>query len=170
MKEPEAEHITLAESLVFSRNPSARADFPGGITLTRQYDRLEVLQMQDAPAQAILPMEGSLELPHWGLTVTCSPAREIVNTSNTFTVYPKGPVCIRSRRPGDEIRLPGGTRSLKKLFIDRKIPALQRPLVPVIADREGILGIYGIGVNTDRAARTLPAVSITLTPLNPAER
>ena len=67
---------------------------------------------------------------------------------------------VRSRRSGDAIRLSGGTRQLKKLFIDRKIPAAARPQIPVIADETGILGVYSIGVNLDRRAEKLPAVQI----------
>ena len=51
-------------------------------------------------------------------------------------------------------------KSLKKIFIDRKIPAAQRPQIPVVADGEGILGVYGIGVNMSRSAEQLPAVMI----------
>ena len=69
-----------------------------------------------------------------------------------------GPVWLRSRRSGDEIRLSGGTKSLKKLFIDRKIPASQRHLVPVLADEEGVLAVYGIGVNQNRIPSELPAM------------
>ncbi|MBO5078681.1 MAG: tRNA lysidine(34) synthetase TilS, partial [Oscillospiraceae bacterium] len=47
-------------------------------------------------------------------------------------------------------RLQGGTKSLKALFVDRKIPALQRSTVPVIADERGVLGVWGIGANLDR--------------------
>ena len=61
------------------------------------------------------------------------------------------------------MKLPGGTKSLKKLFIDRKIPAVQRPLVPVIADDAGVLGVYGMGVNGNRGAKQLPAVQIRFT-------
>ena len=59
-------------------------------------------------------------------------------------------VVLRSRLPGDEIRLPGGTKSLKKLFIDKKIPAAQRERIPVLADEKGVLAVYGIGVNLNR--------------------
>ena len=48
------------------------------------------------------------------------------------------------------MRLKGGTKSLKKLFTDRKIPASQRPYVPVIADERGVLGVWGFGANLDR--------------------
>ena len=144
VKEPESEHISLAESLVFSDNPSARGNFPGGITIGRNYDTLEVLTGQAMPA----------------LRPVCMPAAEIVNTPEVFTVSPVGTVRIRSRRSGDAMRLSGGTKSLKKLFIDRKIPAAQRDAVPVVCDDAGILGVYGIGVNLDRAATSLPATQI----------
>jgi tRNA(Ile)-lysidine synthetase-like protein len=71
---------------------------------------------------------------------------------------------VRSRRSGDSIRLSGGTKSLKKLFIDLKIPAARRASVPVLYDDFGILAIPGIGVNLDRAARTLPATRIEYIP------
>jgi tRNA(Ile)-lysidine synthase len=67
-----------------------------------------------------------------------------------FTVLPEGEIILRSRIAGDEIRLSGGKKSLKKVFIDRKIPALQRSLIPVLADDRGVLGVYGIGAHQDR--------------------
>ena len=73
---------------------------------------------------------------------------------------PVGKISIRPRQTGDKIRLSGGSKSLKKLFIDRKIPAADRERIPVVCDETGILGVYSIGVNLDRAAQTLPAVTI----------
>ena len=67
---------------------------------------------------------------------------------------------LRCRSAGDEISLPGGTKSVKKLFIDRKIPAHLRNQVPIIVDQTGILAVGGIGVDRDRQAKTLPAVQI----------
>ena len=153
VREPEAEHIALAEGLVFSDNPSARAEFPGGVTLTRVYDRLQLAQKQEFPR----------------CCVTCGPAEEIANTKDTFTVRPVGTIVVRNRRSGDEMRLPGGTKSLKKLFIDRKIPASQRELIPVVADDAGVLGVYGIGVNLDRVPADLPAVRIRVEIINTSE-
>ena len=144
VREPEAVHIRLLENLVFSDNPSARANFPGGITIGRNYASLEVLP----------------ETQTVKLDFTCSPASEIINTPDMFTVVPVGKIFVRSRRSGDRIRLPGGTKSIKKLFIDRKIPAARRDCVPILCDDAGILGIPGISVNLDRAAVTLPATQI----------
>ena len=63
-------------------------------------------------------------------------------------------LCLRPRRTHDAIRLAGGTRSLKKLLIDRKIPAGERALLPVIADRQGVIAVYGVGTNLDRLAHS----------------
>ena len=70
----------------------------------------------------------------------------------------KGAPVIRSRQSGDEMRLPGGTKSLKKLFIDKKIPASGRAFVPVVADDEGVLAVYGLGENLDRISQDAPGV------------
>ena len=158
--EPEASHIALLESLVFSPNPSASAQFPGHVTLRRNYDRLTQAPQTAALQQIPLPESGTVELPELGLQVICHPATEIINTANTFTVCPEGQLFLRSRQSGDEIRLPGGTKSLKKLFIDRKIPAANRQQIPILCDSRGVLGVYNIGTHLDRAADTLPAVTV----------
>ena len=144
VRDIEASHIELTEELVFSENPSASADLSHGVTVSRCYDKLTLGETARLPK---------------GKAV-CTPAEEIINTADTFTVCPVGQIVVRSRRSGDTIRLPGGTKSLKKLFIDKKIPARNRPGIPVLADDAGVLGVYGIGVNLDRAAQNLPAVTV----------
>ena len=66
--------------------------------------------------------------------------------------------------PGDRIRLAGGCRSLKKLMIDRKIPARQRARIPVIADAAGVIAAYALGIDPSREAKPgQTAISITIT-------
>ena len=111
----------------------------------------------------MLPEAGIL---HWnGLKITVQRAEEIINTPSVFTVVAQGTVFLRSRKTADTIRLSGGTKSLKKLFIDRKIPAFQRQRIPVLSDDCGVLGVYGIGVNLDRIPAQLPALQIRIEPL-----
>lgn len=161
VKEPEAAHIAQAEALVFSENPSAFARFSGDVLVCRRYDILTVAE----ETAVLAPME--LNCPcrlHWGAyIIQCSPAEQIINTKEVFTVCPQGKVTLRSRMAGDTVRLSGGTKPLKKLFIDRKIPAAQRPGIPVIADEQGILAVYGLGADMDRKAENLPAWQIIIT-------
>ena len=158
VREPEQSHIVAAEMLVFSEKPSAQVSFPGNVTIGRVYDRLEKLEKTSDFLPVVLPCPGEAEFA--GYHVICTPAEDVVQSSEAFTAYPQGTIVLRSRRAGDSIRLPGGTKSLKKLFIDRKIPAHQREQIPVVCDDQGILGVYSIGVNRERAADRLPAVTI----------
>jgi tRNA(Ile)-lysidine synthase len=162
VREPEAAHIAQAEALVFSEKPSAFARFPGGVTIARSYDTLAVRREQEALPPTPLPCPGSVYLPQEHLKITCSYAQAIENSPHCFTVLPQGALILRPRAAGDSMRLPGGSKPLKKLFIDQKIPAAQRARIPVIADELGVVGVFGIGVNMDRAARQLPAVRIQI--------
>ena len=159
VKEPQREQIQLLKCLVFSNNPSARGAFPGEITIGREYDRLLRLPQQEAPETTELAL-GSQKLPQWKLEIHVSQAQSLEQGKTVFTVQPEGKIVVRSRLPGDRIRLPGGSKTLKKLFIDEKIPAWERPFLPVLADEKGVLAVVGIGVNLDRVAKELPAVRI----------
>ena len=163
--EPERNHIRALESLVFSIKPSARANLPGAVTIARNYDRLELLKNDPTPEAVELRPGQTLQLPQWGFEVSCVMAEEIINTKEIFTVNATEPVVMRPRQAGDSIRLNAGTCTLKKLFIDRKIPANRRDRIPVFSDAQGVLGVWGIGANVDRLAHTLPAVQIRLEPL-----
>ena len=162
VREPEADHIALAVRLTYADSPSAGGDFPGGVRIARCYDRLVKAEPETALQETVLQYPGCTELPGVGLRILCGWADTLENTADTFTVCPKGTLVVRSRKSGDSLRLPGGSKSLKKLFIDRKIPAHVRPMLPVVADESGVLGVYGIGVNLDTAAVQLPAVRVKI--------
>ena len=167
--EPEAEHVVLLDKLVFSDKPSAKASFPGGVMIGRNYDALMRCDPGEPITELVLPCPGEVTLPQIGLRILCTPAGENVDTRDTFTVVPVGQIVVRCRRAGDAMRLSGGTKDLKKLFIDRKIPAEQRMKIPVLADDSGVLAVYGFGANRDRFIGNGPAVEIRFVPLIPRE-
>lgn len=162
VKEPESEHIQLAESLVFSEKPSAKANFPGGVVIRRNYGRLERAETAEEISPCPLTCPGSVELPRQKIRITCRMAEQPVFQYDRFTVYPQGNITVRSRQPGDTIRLQGGRKSLKELMIDRKIPAADRNRIPVICDEAGVLGVWGIGANLERISGQGNAVEICL--------
>ena len=153
IKEPEGSHIALVEQLVFSDKPSARASLPGGVTVCRSYGELTLSCEEEGLTAVVLNCPGETVIPERKLRVKCIESDEIINTPFCFTVCPRGETVLRAREAGDTMRLSGGSKSLKKLFIDRKIPARQRQRVPVIADENGVLGVYGIGADFDRCER-----------------
>lgn len=56
-----------------------------------------------------------------------------------------GDIYYRTRKTGDEIRCLGVTRSVKKSFINNKIPARQRDSIPIFVDDEGVVCVPFIG-------------------------
>lgn len=156
-------HICAVDRLLFSPDPSARVRLPGGFWAARAYDRL-VLRQASLPecfAPVSLPIGGSVVLPECGLRVRCEISDIFPKKQNTLSTFAikcdtiasyHTPLLLRPRQQADSLRVPGGRKTLKRLLIDRKIPAAQRGLLPVVADAAGILGVYGIGVNLDRAA------------------
>ena len=59
---------------------------------------------------------------------------------------------MRTSRTGDRSGLGahGGSRTLKKLLIDRKVPRLRRDVLAVIADKYGVIAVQDIGMDQAR--------------------
>ena len=68
-------------------------------------------------------------------------------------VYPN--LVYRSRRPGDVIRLAGGTKKLSDLLIDRKIPREERDMVRLLASGGRVLWVEGVAVDVSVAREQL---------------
>jgi len=60
----------------------------------------------------------------------------------------KGKLVCRTRCSGDSIRLKnrGCTKSLNRIMSENKIPIELRDKIPVIADDDGVIWVYGVGV------------------------
>lgn len=149
VKEPEAEHIRLLDKLVFSDNPSAKASFPNGVCISRNYDRLEVCVPMCMITPTKLRNPGTTVFEDLGISVSCE-NKVTPGCEHMYLVNTSGEIYIRSRQSGDSMRLQGGSKSLKRIFIDRKIPASKRNAIPVFADDHGVLAVLDVGVNLDR--------------------
>ena len=160
VREPEQIHILQAEQLLYHWSPSAAMQFPGGVTIGRKYDRLVRLECAPELPETRLSVPG--ETCIGGKRFVSEYATDLEERPDSVLVCPVGVLTVRSRRSGDTMRLPGGTRSLKKMYIDRKIPASQRAAVPVLADDRGVLAVFGIGTDIRFHPDSLPAVRITL--------
>ena len=162
-------HIEAVDRLLFTDAPSARVSLPNGWEAQREYDRLRLTCKSGAATFAPVPLipGETAVVPELGLKIRCEFTKNFAkNRPGAFTfacrcdmIEPARGLLVRPRLPGDNIRLPGGTKTLKKWFIDRKIPAAQRGLVPVFADDSGVLAVYGLGQSLDRvAAEGSPAI------------
>lgn len=121
------------------------------------YRRYGVLTLSPLPERAlpereILP-DGTLSLPEAELTLFCRKVQESPEIQSSFNIFSFscanicGKLSVSARKPGDGILFRGraGTRSVKKLLLDAKIPREKRSAVPVIRDEAGVLAVYGFG-------------------------
>ena len=148
VKEPSRANIQSVISLLYSQCPSASVNLPGGIVIERNYDKLRTASMVDAPASVELQVPGVTRFGAY--SIHCKAGSMEKPQYDRFVVAPTGKVIVRSRKPGDELRLMGGTKSVKRIFTDKKIPATDRKTIPVIVDELGVLAVGEVGANLER--------------------
>ncbi len=146
-------HVSSVLKLASSASPSASLSLPG-MVVRREYDNIlfgSNLEDKQIP-ETTLKIGSTVEVPGTGMLIRCEEAEmyEIHKSFTTF-LFKSSAICgnilVRSRRTGDRIRLNSnsGSKSIKKLFIEKKIPLLKRLSVPVICDNLGPIAIPGIG-------------------------
>lgn len=162
LKDVTAKHITALEYLLETTSPSAETDLPNGYFARREYDVLRIIPRAETAVERpeiplTLPFAGTI----WKGTVKLAAKKlekseVFYKTVNTFCAdcgtIDFASLCVRARQTGDRLRLTekGGSRTLKKLMIDRKIPAAERDALAVIADRSGVIAVQDIGMDLSR--------------------
>lgn len=170
LEDPAAVYVNALEGLLRA-GPSARIDLPGGRQARREYDLLQF----DFPTQPIILEETELTVP--GTTVLPDGLGEIrcfVTKNSNFSkknlttfalkcdMIASSVIRVRGRRSGDRLTLTGGTKSLKELMIDKKIPARLRDAVPVVTLDDQPIAVFGVGA--DPACTAAPdEVALVLT-------
>lgn len=146
----EAVHLEKILALALGEDPSARLDVPGG-SVRRQYELLAFLSGPDPEALPPAVLEEGEQV--WGeWSVACTPAvcpPKAYVSPWEFYLRP-GRCLIRPRREGDALTLgERPAKSVKRLMIEKKIPARRRERVPVL-ELEGRAAALG-GFGPDRA-------------------
>ena len=160
VKKPAQAHVSALLRMIEKSEGSESLSLPG-VRLTRAYDALfkDETEPRTFEARPLKP-GGSVFFPELGLRVSCRFVKNYQKSTQspcTFalkcdTIGKSPSLVLRPRLPGDVISLPGGRRSLKKLFIDRKIPASERQLVPVLCGGAGVIAVYPLAVDRTRLA------------------
>ncbi|MBS7223864.1 MAG: tRNA lysidine(34) synthetase TilS [Clostridiaceae bacterium] len=156
-----ARHVAALEALLRNPNPSAQIDLPAGFAARREYDLLRVEKKQKpADFEQIpvrIPFDGRLGAGAARVTVRPVQKNQVFyNSFNTFYVgcdtIDIPTFVLRTRRTGDRLRLNrhGGSRPLKKILIDKKIPAPQRGTLAVLADQNGVIAVQSVGTDISR--------------------
>lgn len=152
---PDARRTRLAVEFAASAESGRRIDLGDGMTLRRDLERLtlaradESLRERDRPllipglssgtGEAVLA--GRVVWVGWGEEASgrATSVERFVGSALRF------PLAMRAWEPGDRMRTSGGSRKLKRIFLEARVPAPERRAVPVLADAEGeVLWIPGV--------------------------
>jgi len=164
-------HVRQIDDLVHSQKPNLRVVVPGGITVVRAYD---VVNFSAGDVEAVCEGEfhvegpGCYPLPGGGELVV-----EVALPPDDVPTLPPERACfdldsapfpwvVRGFRPGDRIRPLGmtGTRKVKDLFIDEKVPLGLRRLVPLVFSNGELVWVCGFRTGhtacvTEKTVRTV---------------
>jgi tRNA(Ile)-lysidine synthase len=146
-------HTDQLFSLIKSSKPSLKLDFPNGLKIIRSYNecRFQFGERKREPYRFELSETGTVHLPNGseiridfhasGLKKT--DANEIILNREEIVL----PIIIRTRENGDRMTVKGmtGTKKIKDIFIDNKVPMSERDSWPIVTDATGrILWVPGL--------------------------
>lgn len=140
--------------LIGESRGSQQIDFPQGLRLNRAYNKLTIYfqssQSAPKPIHKPLTIPGATYLPDGSVIRTTYTAAKGKETPDSF-YFPascaKFPLYVRTRSDGDRMSWKGlaGTKKLKDIFIDEKIPRERRDTWPLVTDKDGeILWLIGL--------------------------
>lgn len=146
-------HIDQLFSLIRNSQPSGMLNFPFGLRAIRSYDELQFtfLQKVTAPYRYEISGSGIMKLPNGDeISIEFTNTRlvktdinQLILDSNEISL----PIVIRTRKNGDRISIKGmgGTKKIKEIFIEQKIPIHDRNEWPIVTDsKDRILWVPGI--------------------------
>ncbi|MFT9486239.1 MAG: tRNA lysidine(34) synthetase TilS [Tepidibacillus sp.] len=148
-------HIEDILYLIRQKEPSKSLDLPG-IRVYRNYDQIVFTTQMvktDTPSFYIeMEVPGEATLSFIGKRFKTILSDRFLELEGIWAVFDyeklnsKEPIIIRSRMPGDRMTVFGmqGTKKVKDLFIDEKIPKSSRDLQPIIEIDREIIWIPGV--------------------------
>lgn len=146
-------HIDQVISLLNRPHPSGILDLPGGLTVIRSYLQcfFQFGLAEVKPFRIEIWDTGEVALPNGYFIKVEACGVPVAGTGPdcAYVAVSKAdlPLIIRTREKGDRMSLKGmkGSRKLKDIFIDHKVPVTERDSWPVVTDSGGrILWLPGL--------------------------
>lgn len=174
LREVGYKHIALIDQLLEGGETGCRLDLPGSRRALLSYDQLLVGLLPTVTTSLgdplTLPLPGQVQLP--GGKAICArvcPRSEAPTDPGPYRAcldYDRvggGLLLVRGRRRGDRFYPQGapGTKSLKDFFIDQKVPASERPAVPLVTSEKGTI-LWVAGLRIAHCFRITPATKRVL--------
>jgi tRNA(Ile)-lysidine synthase len=170
-------HIDKLLRLIKHGQPHGRLAIPGGWELARQYDRLTLVRRSPRAQRLCYAHDfapgSTLAIPEAGYEIISQltePSTERLPCDLTEAVFDAagltGPLMVRNFRKGDYFQPLGmsGHKKIKDLFIERKLPLLQRATLPLLVLGSEVLWVPGCArserAKVTRATRSMLRVKL----------
>jgi len=149
-----AQNISDMIKTAASDNPSSVVNLPDGVVFRREYEICVLLrQNETAACESFCPNETVQAFGDYLISTSEQPELDkIYKKVNTLTIPRdtiKDTILVRNRAEGDRIRLPSGTKTVKRLLIDRKITRAERERIPLICDGQTVFSVVGVADSVD---------------------
>ena len=153
----------VVEAFISAGESGSGIHVKGGLRVERTFDTLRLVRERALPEEQTVwigaPLSGTARASiggvgyevRWSLGDGESDAQSVAIDPGAVAF----PLELRSWRPGDRIRLPYGSKKLKKLFLERRLDRTTRSRVPVLAEVNGNV-LWVAGVERSTLARPLP--------------
>ena len=156
-----ATHIESMITLFQNSHPSGEIHLPAGLKVIKSYNEgiFTFRQTQSEPYSYTIHIQGEVVLPN-GRIIAASVNQSVEGKSNNIFIANLEdlhlPLIVRTRKNGDRMRVKGlnGSRKVKDIFIDKKIPVTERASWPIVEDAKGeIIWIPGLSKSDKEAVK-----------------
>ncbi len=141
-------HIDLILKLINSKKVNSFINLPNKVIVLKKYDFVEFIRETSMISNYEIEFDNYVLLPDNHSIEKINTTDE--NSNNICRLDSKEislPLIVRTRKIGDKIKVKGlnGTKKVKDIFIDKKIPLNQRDSWPIVIDSAGnVVWIPGI--------------------------
>ncbi len=132
-------HLALIEKLINSKKSNAKINLPNDVEVIKSYNVLSIRRNPELLSSYEIEVSDEVLLPNGHKLIK---ETEVKGNSNNITKLSSKEVClpltVRTRRVSDIMAIKGGGhKKIKDIFIDNKIPLVERDLWPIIIDAKG---------------------------------
>ena len=141
-------HVERILDLAGSARPSGRrVPLPGGREAVFHFREVGIGPRSAAPRAFSLPVPvpGRVPLPGGATLVARSCRGPAASRDRSAVVAMRAGerLVVRTRRPGDRLRTAGREVSLRRFLMERRVPADERPRLPLVASGRNVLWVPG---------------------------
>lgn len=102
------------------------------------------------PAQTPVGRDSEVDLEAWSVSVRVSAGQREAWAWRCRLDDVRHGLQLRSRRPGDRVRTPAGSRTVSDVLTDAKVPRFLRDSVPVLCDGDDPVAVVGLSNSSSK--------------------